>query len=192
MRQKQTARRESVPAQPPLPQPRLPDRHSKPAQASARPPRCLCGGRTVTVRLWWAGTPIPRCRASLVARQARILSWSRQPQQKFPRVPNLQFSFSTSLVKPASTRRPDLEAEIATSDEPWQERTFALMRRHSAAEISPRRADDKHSPTPRGAPKVVLGDVGGRALSSHSLPSALSGRRSRLRLCQGHRCKVFD
>jgi hypothetical protein len=97
----------------------------KPAPASARPPRCSCGGRNVTVRLWWVGTPIPACRAALVARQARNLSSLRQPDKRFPRVPKLLFPFSTSLVKPASTRGPDFEREIATLDEHWQERTIA-------------------------------------------------------------------
>jgi hypothetical protein len=41
----------TTPPRPPRPRPRLPDRNSKPAPASARPPRCSCGGRHVTVRL---------------------------------------------------------------------------------------------------------------------------------------------
>jgi hypothetical protein len=59
---------------PPRPRPRLPDRNSKPARASARPPRCSChcGGRNVTVRLWWVGTPIPACRAALATRSSPL------------------------------------------------------------------------------------------------------------------------
>jgi hypothetical protein len=139
---------------PPPPRPRPPDRNSKPAPASARPPRCSCGGRNVTVRLWWVGTPIPACRAALVARQARILSSLRQPDKRFPRVPKLLFPFSTSLVKPASTRGPDFEREIATLDEHWQERTIALMLRHTkAGDIGA--PDNKHSRTPRGTQNLI-------------------------------------
>jgi hypothetical protein len=79
----------------------------------------------VTVRLWWVGTPIPACRAALAGRQPRNLSSLRQPDKRFPRVPKLPLPFSTSLVKPASTRGPDFETELATLDEHWQERTIA-------------------------------------------------------------------
>jgi len=37
-------------------------------------------------------------------------------------------------VKPAFIRRPDFEAEIATLDEHWQERTIAGMLRHTKAD----------------------------------------------------------
>jgi hypothetical protein len=142
----------------PRPRPRLPVRHPNPARARSRPPRRSCGGRNVTVRLWWVGTPIPACRAALVARQARILSSLRQPDKRFPRVPKLPLPFSTSLVKPASTRGPDFETEIATLDEHWQERTIALMLRQTkAGDIGA--PDDEHSPTPQGTQKEFP-DVG--------------------------------
>ena len=139
----------------------------KPAPASARPPRCSCGGRNVTVRLWWVGTPIPACRAALVARQARNLSSLRQPDKRFPRVPKLLFPFSTSLVKPASTRGPDFEREIATLDEHWQERTIALMLRQTkAGDIGA--PDDEHSPTPQGTQEESFPTLGrSRKISIH-------------------------
>jgi hypothetical protein len=57
--------------------------------------------------------------------------------------------FSTSLVKPASTRGPDFETEIATLDEHWQERTIALMLRQTkAGDIGA--PDDEHSPHLKG------------------------------------------
>jgi hypothetical protein len=151
----------------PRPRPRLPDRYSKPGRARARPPRCSCRGRNVTVRLWWVGTPIPACRAALVGRQPRILSSLRQPDKIFPRVPKLPLPFSTSLVKPASTRGPDFETEIATLDEHWQERTIALMLRQTkAGDIGA--PDDEHSPTPQGTQKESFPTLGrSRKISIH-------------------------
>jgi hypothetical protein len=171
-----------------------------PARASARPPRCSCGGRNVTVRLWWGGTPIPACRAALVARQPRILSSLGQPHKRSPRVPKLPLPFSTSLVKPASTQGPDFEAEIATLGDHWQDRTIAWMLRHSKAGDTGA-PDDKHSPTSRDA-KVILCDIGGRAFVRYWRKGfvepfpAVSARRPALKakasMCQGRHCEGFD